>query len=111
MKKKLIEPVRRIVSLLVEGRYADLEQQTHGVRLTAGEMAKAIADYGRTLVLPPQDAFNLMNIVKIKNAPKQWSVDMPLWTREEGRSDLTIDLRISERENDYSIELNDIHVL
>jgi hypothetical protein len=112
MNEKLIEPVNRIVSLLVVGRYADLEQQTHGVRLTANEMAKAIADYGRTLVPPPQDGFKLMNVVEIKEAqPKRWSVAIPLWTKEEGRSDLTVEMTIVEREDTFLIELDDIHVL
>ena len=112
MNEKLIEPVNRIVSLLVVGRYADLEQQTYGVRLTANEMAKAIADYGRTLVPPPQDGFKLMNVVEIKEAqPKRWSVAIPLWTKEEGRSDLTVEMTIVEREDTFLIELDDIHVL
>jgi hypothetical protein len=112
MNEKLAELVSHIVSMLVAGRYADLEQQTHGVRLTANEMAEAIADYGRTLVLPPRDGFRLMNVVEIKNAqPKRWSVAMPLWTKEEGRSDLTVEMTISEHENVFLIELDDIHVL
>jgi hypothetical protein len=112
MNEKLKEQVSQIVSLLVAGKYADLEQQTLGVRLTANEIAIAIVDYGRTLVLPPQDGFTLMNIVEVKNAqPKRWSIAMPLWTKEEGRSDLTVDMTIIERENGFSIELDDIHVL
>jgi hypothetical protein len=112
MNEKLIEPVNRIVSLLVTGRYADLEQQTHGIRLNAKEMAKAIADYGRTLMLPPHDGFRLMNAVEINEShPKRWSVAMPLWTKEEGRSDLTVEMTIIDNENVFSIELDDIHVL
>jgi hypothetical protein len=112
MNDKLREPASEVISLLVAGRYADLETQTHGVRLTANEMAKAVADYGRKLVLPPQDGFGLMNVVEIKNAqPKRWSIAMPLWTKEEGRSDLTVEMTIVERENVFSIELDDIHVL
>ena len=112
MNDKLIEPVNQIVSLLVAGRYADVEQQTHGIRLTANEMVKAVTDYGRKLVQPPQDGFRLMNVVETKNAqPKRWSIAMPLWTEEEGRSDLTVEMTLAERETGFSIELDDIHAL
>jgi hypothetical protein len=112
MNAKLTEPVSQIVGLLVAGKYADLEHQTHSVRLTGNAIAKAIADYGRTLVLPPRDGFRLMNVVEIRNAqPKRWSVAMPLWTKEEGRSDLTVEMTISEHENTFLVALDDIHVL
>jgi len=112
MNDKLREPVNQIISLLVAAKYAELEEQTHGVRLSANAMAKAIAEYGRTLVLPPEDGFSLMNVVEVTNAhPKRWSVAMPLWTKEEGRSDLTVEMTIVERESIFSVELDDIRVL
>ena len=75
-------------------------------------MAKAINDYGRKLVLPPEDVFELMDVVEVRNAqPQQWSVAMPLWTREEGRSDLSIGVTVIADEDGYSVELDDIHVL
>jgi hypothetical protein len=36
---------------------------------------------------------------------------MPLWTKEEGRSDLTLELTVTMGANDTQIELDDIHVL
>jgi len=75
-------------------------------------MANAVSDYGRKLVLPPDDAFQLMNLVEVGNAqPRKWSITMPLWTREEGRSDLSISVTLIADKKGFAIELDDIHVL
>jgi hypothetical protein len=53
-----------------------------------------------------------MNVVEIKNAkPNRWSIAMPLWSKEEGRSDLTVEITVIEREGGELVELDDIHVL
>jgi hypothetical protein len=36
---------------------------------------------------------------------------MPLWTREEGRSDLSVEITLIAQNGDFRIELDDIHVL
>ncbi len=112
MNERLKEPVRQVIDHLVAGKYAELETLTNADRLSAKEMAKAISDYGRELVLPPDDAFRLMDVVEVRNAqPRQWSGTMPLWTREEGRSDLSIGVTLIAKEKGFRIELDDIHVL
>lgn len=112
MNEQLKEPIRQVLALLVAGKYTELETLTHGTRLSAKEMATAVADYRRTLVMPPEDGFRLMNVIEVLNArPKRWSIAMPVWTREEGRSDLTVEMTVIEQENGFSVELDDIHVL
>lgn len=112
MNERLKQSVRQVIEHLVAGKYAELETLTAGQRLTAHEIAKAISDYGRKLVSPPDDAFGLMDVVEVRNAqPPQWSVTMPLWTREEGRSDLSIGVTLIADEKGFRVELDDIHVL
>ena len=36
---------------------------------------------------------------------------MPLWTKEEGRSDLSIEVTVIKETSGFKIELDDIHVL
>ena len=44
--------------------------------------------------------------------PPAWSVVVPLWTREEGRSDLTAELTLTESSaGEIDLELDDLHVL
>lgn len=112
MNERLKQPVRQVIEHLVAGKYAELETLTGRKRLSAQDMAKAISDYGRKLVSPPDDGFGLMDVVEVRDAqPRQWSVTMPLWTYEEGRSDLSIGVTLIADEKDIRIELDDIHVL
>ena len=97
---------------LVGGKYSKLEELSQGIRLTASQMQFAVDSYGRTLVLPPE-GFSARSVVAIDNAlPRKWSVYVDLWTKEEGRSDLTLELTVIESEGElFSVEIDDIHVL
>jgi hypothetical protein len=112
MNKELERSVRQVVDHLVAGRYSDLEVLTKGRRLSAKDMARTINDYGRTLALPPKEAFEIIDIVRVLGTEvPQWSITMPLWTCEEGRSDLSLELTLTAQSGGYEIELDDIHVL
>ena len=98
--------------MLVAGNYQGIVEVTKRVRLTANEIKRAVDQYHRTLVEIPDGAFDLTDVVEVKGAlPKQWSIRMPLWTEEEGRSDLTLELTVIQEGDDFRIELDDIHVL
>lgn len=112
MNERLRHRVRELVALLTRGNFEDVEAITRGVRLSSQDMARAINDYGRQLVLPPEQAYMLMDVIELRNGePTRWSVTMPLWTREEGRSDLTLELSVVVGQNGLAIELGGIHVL
>ena len=106
------EAVRRVVAALVRGDYGALESLSGGVRLTAAEMARAVREYGRTLVMPPEEAFGL-DVIEIEGArPREWRVSVDLWTVEEGQSDLTLELTLRESDKEiYDVEIDNIHVL
>jgi hypothetical protein len=62
--------------------------------------------------MPPGESFKQMDIIEVKDAvPAQWSVRFHLWTYEEGRSDLSLELTLIEQGEGYIIELDGIHVL
>jgi hypothetical protein len=104
--------VRIAVGLLVKGQYDVLAAVTRGRRLPAEAMAAAVAGYGRTLVQPPADWWSSVNITQVVTAPNFFLVAAPLWTEEEGESDLTLELRLERTSVDvYDIEVLDIHVL
>lgn len=107
----LSEMVRSVVTLLVAGKFDELERITKGRRLSASEMASVIRRYGRKLMPPPFDEWKLDVIEVIGAMPMRWSVRVPLWTAEEGRSDLTLDLTVIKSREGMSVEMNDLHVL
>jgi hypothetical protein len=104
--------VNEIVILLAQARYADLESQTGGIHLSKDEIAIAISSYGRRLIPPPSEAFDLMEVVAVRDAkPARWSIEMPWWTLEEGRFDLSLELTLVESNEAIGVELDDLHVL
>lgn len=111
--EKLRKTVVHVQRLLVNGDYGELERVTGGSRLSKEEMEEAVADYGRQLVMPPEPEIGVRSIVQIQDAvPPQWSIYVDLWTKEEGRSDLTLEITLSDLPGDlYAVEVDGIHVL
>jgi len=63
--------------------------------------------------MPPESWFQNIDVIEIEGrAPRQWSVRFDLWTAEEGRSDLTLELTLTENNKElYGVEIDNIHVL
>jgi hypothetical protein len=75
----------------VDQNYLELERLSHGVRLKAEHIRAGIAEYGRVLALPPEGIYDLLDIILISNThPAEYSIRCPLYTAEEGRSDLEV---------------------
>jgi hypothetical protein len=85
------DTLRNVVSLMVQRDYATLETLTNGVRLRASEIEASITEYGRTIVLPPPEAFSDIDMIPIcASVPTAYSIRFRLYTSEEGRSDLEL---------------------
>jgi hypothetical protein len=111
--QRILLVIREIVSLLVQGNFESVQRLSKGIRLTAEEMRDAIEEYGRQLVMPPSEAFESLDVVKVDDVePQRWSVRFDLWTKKEGRSDLSLELTLIERTGEsLDVEIDDIHVL
>lgn len=107
-----VQSIRRTIGLLVDHEYQALETMTEGHRLRAQEMEHAIRTYGRTLVDPDEERFSDMRIFDMSERDQHaFSVEIPLQTQEEGRSDLELHLTLREiMENIYSVEIDNILV-
>jgi hypothetical protein len=66
---------------------------------------------GMAVITLPDEALNLADVHAIAGQRACWAVDVPLWTTEEGRSDLTLSLTISETRDGVQLEIDDLHVL
>lgn len=112
MSKLFESVVREVVDHLARGEYHEAVESCDASRLTAEEVKQVVLDYGRTLAAPPADAYKELDVVQIIDPSRQaWSVRVPLWTQEEGRSDLTLELTVVLSGDKPSIELDDLHVL
>jgi hypothetical protein len=105
--------VRQVVDLLASGDYLTLQTISRGVRLSASDLAHAVREYGAPLLPLPPEADSLVHYVRITNAtPAAWSVVVPLFSREEGRSDLSLELTLSaDGHGGFTLELDNLHVL
>lgn len=111
MEYQLEQPIRELVSDLSSAKYDVLVSDGRAGRLSAQEISAAISEYGRTLVVLPDDAFDIVDFYAIDGTINEWAVDVPLWTKEEGRSDLTLSLSAKIDQDKVIVEIDDIHVL
>ncbi len=111
--EKLHNTVKVITELLAEGKYKEIEALCNGVRLDAKEIAYAVSEYGRTIIPLPKEGYERLDIIEVSNSnPKEWSVNIPIYTSEEGLSDLTLELSLINNSTElYQIEVDNLHVL
>lgn len=115
-KKELVGPIRTAVNiavnLLVMGEYEALEALTRGRLLSAPLLRRAVADYRHQLVSPPESALTDLDVVQAPDIdPPTFHVVFPLWTEDEGESDLTLELRLVEAyPNAFETEITSLHV-
>ena len=116
-KDRLATPMRVavsvVVNLLVKGEFKAVESLTSGRLLSAELLQKAVEEYGRTLVEPPESAWEELDAVEVPGIePPTFHVVFPMWTQEEGISDLTLELRLVEAyPAAFETEVVDLHVL
>jgi hypothetical protein len=99
--------------MLARGEYDALERLSGGARLSAIDLDRAVREYARTLTVPPPGREPPLDVVEIRDArPRAWSVNVPMWSHEEGRSDLTLQLTVIDvPRQGYRVEIDDLHVL
>jgi hypothetical protein len=105
--------VSMTVNLLVRGQYDVLESMTRGKWLSAGQLRQAVTEYPHRLVQPPDSAWENLDVMHAMDLePATFLVDFPLWTDDEGLSDLTLQLRLVEAyPSAFETEITDLHVL
>lgn len=113
MNEKIQATAKRLVTMLVAHDFAGLEAWSKGIRLKQEHMADALREYPGNFVMPPGSRLPHLDAVEVRDSqPRRWSVDIPLWTEEEGRSDLTVQVTMIESGNDLmGVEIDNIHVL
>jgi hypothetical protein len=99
-----------IVRAFVKGDY----ELAEGVRLvepvpaaTAKQIRKYVADYGATLIELPVATWETSCAQWMG---KRWDVLVDLWTREEGRSDLVLQLDVAESGAGYRFKVHLLYV-
>jgi hypothetical protein len=91
LAKKLRSAVRLVHTLLAERNYVGLSDlSTPGPEhLDADDIERTIGNYAGTVRMPSETELTFDAIEVNRSIPRTFSVDAPLFTIEEGRSDLT----------------------
>ena len=110
---KLQVTLRALTEGLAKGDYEGVCGMARTTRVKPADLERVVREYGRHLVVLPAVTLRTIDIVPISDSnPQRWSVIVPLWTQEEGRSDLSLELTIEDSAMSlYSIEIDDLHVL
>ena len=105
-----------IVGRLVEGDYAGLAADgliSYTSDPSDVSIGVWIEDYPGTLVDLPDEAWDYSDYAPQEGERRCWWVVVPLWTAEEGHSDLSLEARIWERRRGKQIivKVDNVHVM
>lgn len=107
----VILAIQNLLNELVDGNYLLLEKDGRAGRLTANEIEKALEDYGQIITNVPEQSLKSLEGILVDGPDELWSVDVDLWTIEQGQSDLTLSLWVRVNEGRVTIQIIDLHVM
>jgi hypothetical protein len=110
---KLRATVSALTERLARRDYDGFFGLARSSRIAASDVGRVVREYGRSLVPLPTAAFQSLDVVPISGSdPQQWSVVVPLWSQEEGRSDLSLEITVEDlAAQGYAVDVEDLHVL
>jgi hypothetical protein len=100
-----------LVNALVRGDFDSLDQDGRSGRVGGDGLRRSITEYGRTLVSLPDEALDLAEAGQVAGKLGVWWIVVPMWTAEEGRSDLSLELAARPTQDGHRLEVTDLHVL
>jgi hypothetical protein len=89
--------------------YDTIETNGQNGRVETNDLKRVIAEYGCTIIPLPDEAFSKAEVYNIRDK-NRLDVYIPLWTKEEGRSDLTLFLSCYTINEIPKVEINDLRV-
>jgi hypothetical protein len=101
------QTLREIVGAFVAGDYYRAIPGVEAISAeTATQIHAYISDYGATLMALPEETWD--SSVCIFSGDR-WDALVDLWTQEEGRSDLVLHTKVSDRPN-FSVRVHLVYV-
>jgi hypothetical protein len=104
------ETIHKIVDAFSDGDYSLSTGISNALPIsqsTALELEESIAAYGASLITLPEKTWDSS---QCQWAGDFWDVFIDLFTVEEGRSDLVLQLRVYEKDHDYLFKVYMIYV-
>ncbi|MGZ7460283.1 DUF7668 domain-containing protein [Pseudomonas sp. Ma2-10] len=99
-----------LIDALVNGNFDKISAKKWYGRLNKHDIEARLSEYGNTLVLPPASFVEKIDTYEY-NDGSGLALDVPLWTEEEGMSDLTLSLELIYDEKKAKLQMTDLRVL
>ncbi|MEX5572083.1 hypothetical protein Q1J52_03985 [Pseudomonas lijiangensis] len=106
IKLKIVD----LLEALVKGDFERISAKNWYGRLNKPDIETRLSEYGNTLTLPPASFMEKIDIYEY-NDGSGLRLDIPLWTEEEGMSDLTLSVEILNSKNEAALQMIDLRVL
>lgn len=110
--RKDIEHFKPVITAIVHhismDDYDTLAANGQNGRIGIDDLKRIVAEYGRTIIPLPDEAFAEAEVYTVGD---RLDIYIPLWTKEEGRSDLTLSLSCCMADGASRVEIDDLHVL
>jgi hypothetical protein len=109
---ELQEELRRVLSRPARGEYEALVEEGIFYRATADDLRAAVdrEGYWATFVEPPLDAYRDLTMHPLDDGSGWW-FDAPVWTAEDGASDLSVVGEFIKTANGVRLFVSDLDVL
>ncbi|MFD9902449.1 hypothetical protein [Mesorhizobium sp. NPDC059025] len=99
--------VNTVMALLVERRYAEIERITGGIRMNAGDLGNIVSEYGIEIVMPPEGRYRELDVISVSLAGMPtFSVVTDVWTKIDGKSDVSIEMTVKIDGEDVIVEID-----
>jgi hypothetical protein len=99
-----------LIDMIADGDVAAMRADP-AIRVGTGDPLLRARDYPGAVISLPAEGWDLSDAVQVGGQPELWSVIIPLWTRAEGRSDLSLEAIVEDRPEGPVVEIGNIHVL
>ena len=107
-KETVLNAVKDIVLNLIWKNYREVVEKDTMKLIPAKELQIAIEEYPGSITMPPDNAFDKMDIYVIND--KTIAVDMDLWY-DDKQSDLTLSCKIMENGGKIGYSIENVHIL
>ena len=100
-----------LLVLLADGDYESIMERCGYSLLDDDDLRTTVAEYGHKIIAPPAD-YPFLRACELKaRAIPTWHVEADVWTEEDGRSDLTLEMMVEFEPDGPVIGINNLHVL
>lgn len=99
-----------LIDALVNGDFDKISDNDWYGRLNKPDLEARIAEHGNTLVAPPDFFVERIDIYEYEDG-SGLALNVPLWTEEEGMSDLTLSLELSYEGTKIKLQMTDLRIL